>query len=150
MDDVPDPFANDAEWGLDTALDGSSPTDELTAVDEWSDATTYYDVLDLDRLEAVTSDDIRRAYLDALLDTDGDGDEERARSKARTVFEARYALMTFRAQYDEMVRELGPRLGHQAFVQWRVVGEPSNVHQWIVNHNPESQSVTDDGFEDGR
>lgn len=150
MDETPDPYTDDAEWDPDTAPDGSSPTDGPTRRGEFSDAITYYDVLGLDRLETVTSDEIRRAYLDALLDTDGDGDEERARSKARSLFEARYALMTFREQYDEMVSELGPRLGHQVFIQWRIVGEPSDVHQWIVDHKPENQSFTDDGFGDSR
>ena len=149
MDEIPDPYSDDEAWNPDTA-DDALPADELANLAEFSDAVTYYGDLGLDRLENPSDDEIKRAYLDALLEADGDGDEERAQLEAKLLFEARYTLMTYREQYDRMIGELGPRLGHQTFVQWRIAGEPSDVDGWIVDHKPENQSFSDGGLEEFR
>lgn len=149
MDDIPNPYSDDDAWDPDTA-DDALQAGELADLAEFSDWETYYDSLELDRLEDPADDEIKRAYLDLLLEADGDGDEERAQQKAKLLFEARYTLMAYREQYDRMIGKLGPRLGHQTFVQWRIAGEPSDVDGWIVDHKPENQSFCDVGFKEFR
>jgi len=145
MDDIPDPYSDDA-WDPDESADGG-PAISLTSTDDVSRATDYFDVLGIDRSEELSITRVEDAFHEQLLATKGDGDEARARRETRLQMEARKELLDNLEAYSTMIDELGPRLGHQTYVRWRIVGSPPDIDRWITDNRPENVSLTDHGFQ---
>lgn len=146
MDEIPDPYSDDA-WDPDESA-GDEPAISLTSTHDVPSATDYFEVLEIDRTETLSRDRVEGAFEDKLLATNGDGDERRARLETRVQMEARDELLANLEVYARMIDELGPRLGHQTYLRWRIVGSPPDVDRWIVENSPENLSFTDRGFEE--
>ncbi|WP_232702200.1 hypothetical protein [Halobacterium wangiae] len=146
MDDVPNPYSDDDAWDPDAPSPEESPSTELANIPEFPNAITYYDVLGLERKAECSTEQISQAFKDRLLATEGHGEESRARSKARALLEARDTLKLHKSTYEEMLEHLGPRLGHQTFIQWRIAGMPSDTTAWMREHKPENQTFRDEGY----
>lgn len=147
MTEAPDPYTDGEAWDPDLPADNRVRSTRERLEYANSGAETYYEVLGLERTEDISNATIKQAFHERLLETRGDGDEAGARAKTRILLEARDALRRHGSEYYRMVSKLGPRLGHQAFIQWRIIGGSSDVARWIRKYKPENQSFRDGGFE---